>query len=189
MVHEQQKRYLYEKTWYREVKVLLTEYKLEEDENEICKIGKEAWNTMVNKNVCSVIVDKLDSERKQGKKTKLLPAANKLECKEYLKKMTPKNARLLFRIRRQIVDLRGIQKYKYDDQSCRLCGAVMEDINHVLNECIQVVEKTQDPLGEKEIYGDDLVQLHEIATRVNDFYEKIREKESLIADKTEQMTE
>ena len=144
---------------------------------------------MVSRNVCSYIVEKLDSERKQGKKSKLLPASNKLECKEYLKKMNPKNARLLFRIRSQIVDLRGIQRYKYDDQSCRLCGAVMEDIDHVLNKCMQVAEKAQDPLGEKEIYGDDLVKLHEIATRVNDFYEKVKEKESLLADKNEQQTE
>ena len=35
LVYEQQKRYLYEKTWYREIKLLLITYKLEEVENEI----------------------------------------------------------------------------------------------------------------------------------------------------------
>ena len=83
--------------------MLLQRYHLEGDESEIRKMSEvdgvedenEWW-----RNMCV----QLNEETTKRKETKSSHKISNL-CKEYLKKISPNNARLLFRIRSQMVDL------------------------------------------------------------------------------------
>ena len=187
LVYNQQKIFEFEKTWYREVKVLLQKYDLGEDEEEIKKTDKLAWKAKVSKHVCAVVVQELNEGGNNGKITSCFLPITKLEVKKYMKMMSPNSARLMFKIRSKIVDLRGTRKYKYKDPSCRLCGDSVEDIDHVLNSCMHISRKGC--ISEDEIYGDDSQKLDEIVKRMNEFVEKIKVKESAKMSEQPEMTE
>ena len=175
-VYNQQKRFIYEDSWYREIRALQQKYNLDKEEEEIREMSKDMWKGLVSQKISEVAVNKLNEVAAQGKKTKSFPMITKLKCQEYLKKLSPKKARLLFRIRSKMVDLRGVYTFKYNNQSCRLCGAETEDIEHVLNICPHVEEKSKALLTNEEIYGDDLDGLKEVTKRMKTFLTKVTEK-------------
>ena len=139
-INNQQKMFQFEKTWYREVMALLQKYEIVENEEEIKKYTKNAWKNMVDKRVMAVVLEelneKLEKEKDSGKIT--FPCQTKIKVQEYMKKMTPHDARLLFAVRSRNIDLRGVRTYMYEDTSCRLCGCGVENIDHVINICIHI---------------------------------------------------
>lgn len=167
--------------------MLLQKYDLGQDEEEIKKTDKLAWKEKVNKHVCAVAVQDLNEGGKNGKITSSFPPITKLELKNYMRVMSPNSARLIFKIRSKIVDLRGTRKYKYKVASCRLCENDVEDIGHVLNSCIHI--SRNECITEDEIYGDDCQKLEEIVKRMNEFVEKVEAKESSKMSEQPQVTE
>ena len=177
MVYKESKRFLFEKSWYREVKTLLKKYNLEEEESKIKEMSKEEWKSLIDKKVCAETVEQYNTACKNGKMTSSFHPITRLETKEYMKKMVPSKARILFKVRCKTIDLRGHRQYKYEDTTCRLCNEGFEDINHVLNECSHVEHKTE-PFAENDIYGSDLNKLITVVMKIQDFYFLVKEKDT-----------
>ena len=159
------------------IKLLLEKYKLELDEEEIRNTGKAAWKNNVHKQVCSFVVEEMNLICSQGKMTKMFPCQDKIKMKDYMKKMTPSDARLLFSMRSKTLDIRGVRTYMYDEKTCRLCNQETEDIDHALNRCSHVT-RNGSIFSEDELYDDDLPRLKEMVVRMKQFITKIKEIES-----------
>ena len=48
------------------------------------------------------------------------------------------HARLMFKVRANIVDIKACRSYKYNDTVCRLCGSESEDIQPRSESCTKV---------------------------------------------------
>ena len=124
------------------------------------------------------VASELNTKCSQGKMTKMFPCQTKVQTKEYMKKMTPGDARLLFSIRSKTIDLRGVRTYMYDETKCRLCEQGIEDIDHAVNRCIHVT-RTRKIITEEEIMGDDMEISKYVVTRMKEFVTKVKDIESM----------
>ena len=95
-------------------------------------------------------------------------AASKIQ--EYFNFLSPGDARLSFQIRVQVFDVKRWKKYRYEDLNCRLCGADVEDINHVLNECTGF---TRSPEKIADVYSLQKDKVEEIVKRIKHFRVKV----------------
>ena len=98
----------------------------------------------------------------------------KFRMAEYIKKQTTEHARILFRTRAGVVDLKSYKGYMYQDLECRLCGDEEEDLGHILYKCTCL------PEGRiiKNIYETNKEDDQYIAKRVKMFKDKVDEKET-----------
>jgi hypothetical protein len=174
MVYEEQKRFMFEKTWYLEVKNLLTMYNLEEEEDKIKEMKKGTWKNLVRKQVQALVVRRLNKTSSEGKMTRHFPQITSLTTKKYLKEMSPSEARTMFSMKAKTIDLRAVRKYMYTDPTCRLCGQMSEDIEHVLNVCTSVSRDGE--VVEKEWMDDGNETQNEAVRRMKEFMIKIKEK-------------
>ena len=71
---------------------------------------------MFNK-VKSVVAAELNTSCSKGKMTKKLFCLEEISMKDYMRNMAPSEARLLFAMRSNIIDLRGVRKYMYKNNS------------------------------------------------------------------------
>ena len=180
-IYDQQKKFQFEKTWYNEVKNLLKMYSLEYDEGAISELKKETWKRIVKKQVCTYTMNQFNNECKEKKKTRSVPCQNKIRCKEYMLRMTPQEARMFFKVRVNIVDLRAVRDYMYDEKVCRLCGQEKEDVNHVLNECEEVTRTSR--ISDEDIHKEkDVETKKEVVRRVIEFQNKVKEKERKVSE-------
>merc|ERR1712105_241619 len=95
--------------------------------------------------------------------------------KEYMRNMAPSEARLLFAMRSNIIDLRGVRKYMYKNSTCRLCGQGDEDVDHVINKCLKISRRGCFDM--KELFQDDVSKLKEMAKIMKVFMREINELE------------
>ena len=138
---------------------------------------------MVNKQVYSFVAKELNTRCSQGKMTSMFPCRTEVQMKEYMRKMTPSDARLLFAIRSKTIDLRGVRTYMYEEATCRLCEQGIEDIDHILNTCIHVT-RTKTTFSEMEILGDDIQISKEVVTRMKQFITKVEDIVSSESNRT-----
>ena len=176
-VYNQQKRFEFERSWYKEIVSLLEKYQLEKDEEIIRTFNKERWKQMVNKQVCASVVEAFNKNCKEKKKTNSFPCQTKIQSQEYMQQLSPNDARMYFQIKSKVVDLKVIRKYMYDDLSCRLCQENDEDLNHVLNICKHIMRNDQVIRDEDIMCGNDDDLAREVVKRMNDFYTKVKECE------------
>ena len=155
--------------WANEVSNLRKQYGIPESDSEIADLSKEVWKRYVKKVVSAKALEDLHKEAEGQKHSQnLLPYSN-LAAQKYISVLTPKYARKIFHVRTHSVDLRGVRKYMYgDNSSCRLCQADNETVNHVVNSCSAVGEP-----GCIDIYTTDVDELREIARRCVEFEEKV----------------
>ena len=92
--------------------------------------------------------------------------------------LSPQQARNVFQIRGNVVDLKAVRKYCYKNTKCRLCGDEREDVKHIVNICPQIVRT-----NEIELSTDNVEELKEMAKRYSLFVNALKELDESSTDK------
>ena len=132
-------------------------------------MSKETFKTKVKKAVNDYAFEKLKEECKKKSKTQNI-RYEKFAAQEYIKKMNPVCARIIFKCRSKTLNIREHTKYQNIHQTCRWCGMTDETLEHVTNcgndEEIMNVEAVLNQLT-------DLSVIEKVAGRVRDFLSKV----------------
>ena len=156
--------------WANEVAQLRTTYHITESDNDIKSISKERWKTIVKRNVANQALADLSKEASTQKHAQNLLPYQILNCQQYIHKLSPAQCRKIFHIRSQTVDLRTVRRYTYGDLvMCRLCSTEEETVEHVVNNCPEIIHPTRIC----NIFTTAIEELSQIAKRCIDFDAKV----------------
>ena len=115
-------------------------------------------------------MEDLNKEAQSQKQASKLIPYDKLAKQEYMTKLSPTQARKVFHIRTGTIDLRGIRQYTYGEiDTCRLCSAEKETVEHVVNHCPMVDRVTQ----VENVLSRNCEEQREMAKRCTQFQEKV----------------
>ena len=161
--------------WANEVRSLREKYNLSETDDEVALLSKEKWKQLVKDKVYTQALAELNLEAEGQKYGKSLLPYNDIATQEYITTLKPKYARKVFHIRTRTIDLRGVRRYTYgDNTSCRLCDSNEETVHHVVNECPQI-----NRLSQVNTLTSQCNELEEMAKRCVQFATKVEEKKQL----------
>ena len=130
-LYKEQKKLNYGNNWANEASWLCKHSEIEETDCEIKKYKMEKRKILLKNKVKEKAFSKLCLEAQS--KTKLKNVKYKFfERQPYVTKLTPKIARLVFKIRISMIDVKRNFKSKHvDDMTCRLCGSEEETFDHL----------------------------------------------------------
>ena len=131
---------------------------------------------MIKSAVTTKALDELNTECLSKKKTSEVPRYELLKKQPYFDSLHPWKARILFKVRAFVYDIKTNRSYAYRDEICRLCGAEKEDTMHVLNSCPKVTKPTDQQIN--DIYDSSEQCMNEIVNRFIIFQTQIDEKET-----------
>jgi exonuclease III len=171
LTYLQQLKYPYEENWGNEIKIIRKRYNLPQSDEEIENISKNSWKHTIKKHVHESALLYLNNE-KNKLKTCTLPDYTKLGVQDYLQQLHPQQARAIFQIRTNVVDIKAVRKYQYTDALCRLCNQADENIDHIINSCPEVQRPQTAAI---DIHTIDTIQLRELARRYLDFTSKVED--------------
>lgn len=152
-VYREEQRLVFEPNWANEVKQLIEDLNLPNNEMDIRSKTKLQWKNLTRSAVTNKALDELNNDCLSKKKTAGVPRYDYLEKLSYFNSLHPHEARVLFKIRAFVSDIKANRSYFYEDETCRLCGGEREDTLHILNDCAQV-DKSNDLL---------ITNLHDLA--------------------------
>ena len=122
-----------EKNWWTLTKTLLNKYNLNLDLITIKSTKKCTFKIIVNNAVNDTVFEGLKKECGSLKKTAGLLYSS-FNIQEYLTKLYPSQARLIFKARCQTLDIKTQSTYKNGgDIVCRKCGVEEETFSHAIN--------------------------------------------------------
>ena len=123
-----------EQNWWSHVKSLLVNYHLSLDLNHIKTLKKCTFKEAVNKSVESKTFNELRTQCKSLSKTSSLTYET-FKTQSYLLEMYPDQARIIFKMRCQMLDLKTQKSFMFreDDTLCRKCHLEEETFEHALN--------------------------------------------------------
>ena len=99
------------------------------------------------------------------------------ETAEYMKKLTRKQASMIFKARTRMTKIKGNYKNEYPDQTCRACKNNHETHLHALNECETLHPDVSTSTNTDYIFCDDTEELKIVATKIDKICEKLNEME------------
>ena len=175
-VYEEQKRLLFEPNWTNEVKELIEDLNLPNDETVIKSTSKWQWKNITKTAITNKALNDLNDECLSKKKTAGVPRYTSLKKQSYFDHLYPSKARILFKIRAFVYDIKSNRSYSYKDEICRLCGAEKEDTWHILNDCSKVARSTD--LRILNVYELSEENMHETLTRFESFQTQVNEIEA-----------
>jgi hypothetical protein len=158
--------------WANEVAKIREKYDIPQTDAEITHLPMTTWERIVKTQVRNHAFQQLIREAGELKHAhNILPYAT-FDKQQYMTELSPAQARKVFHVRTNTVDLRAVRKYTYGENSgCRLCGSGDETIFHVVNECVHIQRTVEIP----NMYTSDCSQLREIAKRCITFAELVNE--------------
>ena len=122
-----------ERNWWSDVVTKMQEYELSVDLEEIQSLSKDVFRKRTREAVEKKALAELLTECTALKKTSQLQY-ERLQVQDYLLKLPPHQARVVFRWRSKTLAIKTHQTYKFSDSICRLCGSCDETVEHVV-EC------------------------------------------------------
>jgi hypothetical protein len=159
--------------WANEVAAIRTKYGLKQTNEEIANLSKSSWKAAVKTQVRQHAFLQLIKEAEGQKHSHNILPYERFERQKYLTELTPAQARKIFHIRTNTVDLRTVRKYQHGENStCRLCGSEDETVSHVVNVC-QKVPRTKDI---PNVYTTNCDHLQEVAKRCVSFSELVKDQ-------------
>ena len=92
----------------------------------------------------------------------------KFEVQNYVKKMDPWEAKLIFKCRSKTLSIKDHMQFKYNENSCRWCGIGEETLSHIVNcgneECVD---------AETILTNMEVTELKVLAKRIQDFLSRV----------------
>ena len=156
--------------WANEVAALLKKYEIETEEDEIIEHSKLSWKRLVKSKVRKHAFEVLVRDAAEQKNP--IDSSSYLSmCQQpYLTDLSPAQARIIFHLRTNTIDLKTVRKYQYAENTmCRLCNAEEETATHVVNKCPDIPREREIP----NVYTTNCDQLKQIAGRLSKFYDLI----------------
>ena len=123
-------------------------YEIKETDFKIKKYKMEKWKILLKNKVKEKVLSELCLEAQSKTKLKNLKYEF-LERQQYVTKLPPKTAKLVFKIRTSMIDVKTNFKSKYaDDMTCRICGLEEETFDHLFR-CDKYKSKVKETLDDK----------------------------------------
>ena len=157
------------RNWWTSVKELLNRYSLNLSEEEITEMSKETFKGVVKKAVKEYAFQKLKDECKVKSKTKNVNY-EKFVAQEYIKKLNPAMARVIFKCRSKTLNIKEHTMYNNNHQTCRWCGVTDETLEHVVNCGSEEMIMNVDELLNEPVNNDSI---ETIARRVMHFLSRV----------------
>ena len=114
------------------MKQLMEKYSIQLTEEEIAAMSKDAFKGNVKKAVRSYAFDKLKTECQLKSKTEHIKY-EEFNTQDYIKKMYPGDAKIIFRCRSKTLNIKEHTKYQNSSYECRWCGVADEMLEHIVN--------------------------------------------------------
>ena len=153
--------------WWCDVKVLMEIYGIEFDEETLMQMSKDTFKKKVKKAVAESAFEELKRQNEMKSRTKGI-RYEKFEVQNYVKKMDPWEAKLIFKCRSKTLSIKDHMQFKYNENSCRWCGIGEETLSHIVNcgneECID---------AETILTNMEVTDLKVLAKRIQDFLSKV----------------
>ena len=159
--------------WATNIEKLLRKYGLPIEEQEIAKMSREKWKSVVAKAIDKDAVESLIDDAKSKKKICDIHYSGTIETQQYLYSYSSSISTVIFNLRSRSVNC---LKNRGSDGLCRLCRNAMETQEHAVN-CPEVAEGGQ-YLNLAELYGEvppASSRVREIVSRIVLFEEKIKD--------------
>ena len=121
-----------EKNWGNEVKSLRVKFGVTESDDEIKAMSRDSYKSKIKKAVREYAFTQLLTVCRSKSKTKDLNY-DRLETQDYLTKLYPWQAELIFRCRSKTLDIKAHRPFKYEDHICRWCNLQVEEVSHIIN--------------------------------------------------------
>ena len=124
-------KYQAERNWANNVHELRSKYNLPLSDENVWNVTYDTWKRIVNDRIKHVAFLSLTEMCSADKKTCLL-SYSKLMRAPYLSKFKPEVARMVFRARVGVYDIKDNFKRKYDgDLNCPFCRQFHESFEHI----------------------------------------------------------
>jgi hypothetical protein len=131
----EQKKFVAEENWAKEMAATRIRFAITESDTEIRDLTKSQWKTIVGRQAKRVALEHLLQLRlKKGAGLDY----EEIKIKQYFKELSAGDARLVFRLRAEIYDIKANRRYQYNDTVCRLCDSDVESLDHIVNECAEI---------------------------------------------------
>ena len=101
-------------------------------------MSKYKWKKEVKEKVRKYAIEEMNKDGDGKKWTKLLLPYERFSRQLYFSNLSPQKARIVFKIRAGVLDIKAFRRYKYSDTICRLCGDGEEDIDHIASKCKEI---------------------------------------------------
>ena len=153
--------------WWCDVKVLMEIYGIEFEEETLMQMSKDTFKKKVKKAVAESAFEELKRQNETKSRTKGI-RYEKFEVQNYVKKMDPWEAKLIFKCRSKTLSIKDHMQFKYNENSCRWCGIGEETLSHIVNcgneECID---------AETILTNMEVTELKVLAKRIQDFLSRV----------------
>ena len=93
----------------------------------------------------------------------------------YMKKMTRKQASIIFKTRTRMIKVKGNYKNGHRDLKCRKCKTEVETQQHVLEECPIIHSNDAIKVPKHLLFTEDTGTLKQTAQKINMIMEKLSE--------------
>ena len=166
-VYLELKRNCFEKNWTNEIMEVMHRYGLSTCDEEVECTGKTEWYNKVKRAVYDHALNELNAACGANGKSNILPTYCHWKCQNYVTKLHPTLARMVFRARLGMYDIKCNFKNKYRSMNnllCPVCSESEENLSHVAacssNPIIKVCRILK---SYHEIYGSDISILNKWA--------------------------
>ena len=142
-------------TWAHHIHHVLCEYNIQHDRS----LTKEAWKNSIRKPTSIVGKATIMAEASNFSKLSLLLASKETyRCEEYLTKLPQHKARLIFKARTRMLNIKNNFRNGRDEILCDLCHKDVEDDRHIFNDCGELVELRGDIQHEELFRADTTIE-------------------------------
>ena len=171
VTYEEQLKFTHERNWGNEVLALRQKYGIQETDAEISQYTKARWKNIVKKIITQQALQQLNNELLELKHGSKIPSYDELKPQKYLDALQPHQSRKLFHLRAGVIDVKTVRKYWYKDRTCRLCGDMEENVDHIVNFC-RLIPRT---FLISDLFSNNIEEMTAIAERCTLFASKVKE--------------
>ena len=136
---------------------ILNKYKLPTDETVIANMSKYKWKQITKAAIRQHAFEDLVQKHSTLKNTPI-KTYGKFEQQEYFKYLSPQDARICFKVRSGVFDVKCNRSYMYDDTLCRICKCGEESILHIINECVAIEGMQQNYIPSIENFSREEIE-------------------------------
>ena len=159
------------KRWNKEIERIKESYQINNTQEAISK-GKNRKKEQQKNMMYEKLKENIENRNKGKTKMEWL-MTGKSKWKpgtraNYLNELTRKQCKIIFETRTRMIKVKGNYKNKEENTKCGLCNTKEETQEHILEECVMLIEKEQDKITKKEIFCENTQSLIETAKRIEE---------------------
>ena len=164
--YKELKKFTAQQDWAKEIEETRVRFGISLRDEEIEGMAQGEWKSLVKRQLkVTALNELLQKRQKKGSSIEY----GKLMTRNYFDKLPTQDAKLYFKLRAEVYDLKAFREYKYDDTLCRLCSKETENLEHIINDCPEVPRAS----SEINVCTEDIEDIKTIIGRVRFFEDMI----------------